>query len=150
MTHRSTPTRSHPGDLVGKYGVQASATDLEALPFGPNPPPGDPALGALLQNRSPRSGSKPPMERPSSSDPSDRSAMKRSVQQSSVNRLVHSEHSTGHRSHRVYRAHRSDRSHRSDQAHRSHHANRAHRSHQSPPVRKLKRYRLTSAWTSLS
>ena len=36
-THRSTPTRSHPGDLVGKYGVPASATDLEALPFGPNP-----------------------------------------------------------------------------------------------------------------
>ena len=36
-THRSDPTRSHPGDLVGKYGVQASATDLEALPFGPNP-----------------------------------------------------------------------------------------------------------------
>ena len=45
VTHRSTPTRSHPGDLVGKYGVQASATDLEALPFGPNPPPGDPSLG---------------------------------------------------------------------------------------------------------
>ena len=31
------PTRSHPGDLVGKYGVQASATDLEATPFCPNP-----------------------------------------------------------------------------------------------------------------
>ena len=29
-THRSTPSRSHPKDLVGKYGVQASATDLEA------------------------------------------------------------------------------------------------------------------------
>ena len=35
----SNPTRSHPGDLVGKYRVQASATDLEALPFSPNPPP---------------------------------------------------------------------------------------------------------------
>ena len=47
VTHRSTPTRSHPGDLAGKYGVQASATDLEATPFGPNPPPGDPSLGTL-------------------------------------------------------------------------------------------------------
>ena len=36
-THRSTPTRSHPGDLDGKYGVQASATDFEATPLGPNP-----------------------------------------------------------------------------------------------------------------
>ena len=92
-THRSTPTRSHPGDLVGKYGVQASATDLEALPFGPNPPLGDPALGHAIQYGSPRSGSKRPVERPSSSDRSDRSATKRSVQQSLVNRPVHSEHS---------------------------------------------------------
>ena len=38
----SNPTRSHPGDLVGRYGVQASATDLEALPFGPYPPPPPP------------------------------------------------------------------------------------------------------------
>ena len=36
-THRSTPTRSQVGDLVGKYGVQASESDLEALPLGPNP-----------------------------------------------------------------------------------------------------------------
>ena len=35
--HSSTPIRSQSGDLVGKYGVQASATDLEALPLGPNP-----------------------------------------------------------------------------------------------------------------
>ena len=98
VTHRSTPTRSHPGDLVGKYGVQASATDLEALPFGPNPPPGDPSLGTLLQNRSPRSGSKRPVDRPSS----DQSATKRSVQQSPVSRQVHSEDSTGHTGHRLH------------------------------------------------
>ena len=36
-THRSGTTRSQDGDLVGKYGVQASASDLEALPLGPNP-----------------------------------------------------------------------------------------------------------------
>ena len=41
------------------------------------------------------------MDRPSSSDQSDRSATKRSVQQSPVSRPVHSEHSTGHRSHRL-------------------------------------------------
>ena len=98
-THRSTPTRSHPGNLAGMYGVQALATDLEATPFGPKPPPGDPSLGTLSQDRSPRSGSKCPLDRPSSSDRSDRSATKRSVQQSPVNRPVHSEHSTGHRSH---------------------------------------------------
>ena len=85
-TRRSTPTRSHPGDLDGKYGVQASATDFEATPLGPKPPPGDPTLGTLSQDRSPRSGSKCPVDRPSSSDRSDRSATKRS---------------TGHRFHRV-------------------------------------------------
>ena len=46
-----------------------------------------------MQYSSPRSGSKPPVERPSSSNRSDRSATKRSVQQSPVNRLVHSEQS---------------------------------------------------------
>ena len=51
-THHSTPTRSHLGDLDGKYGVQASATDFEATPFGPNPPPGDPTLSTLSQDRS--------------------------------------------------------------------------------------------------
>ena len=54
-THRSTPTRSHPGDLDGKYGVQASATVFEAIPLGPNPSPGDPTLGTLSQDRSARS-----------------------------------------------------------------------------------------------
>ena len=141
VTHRSTPTRSHPGNLAGKYGVQASATDLEATPFGPNPPPGDPSLGTLSQDRSPRSGSKCLVDRPSSNDRSDWSATKRSVQQSPVNRPVHSEHSTGHRSpgtgntsHRVHRSDQSDQAHRSNRVHRSH---RAHRSHRSTPVRKL-------------
>ena len=73
-THRSTPTRSHPGDLDGKYGVQASAKDFEATPFGSNPPPGDPTLSTLSQDRS-RSGSKRPMDRPSS----DRSTRKGST-----------------------------------------------------------------------
>ena len=85
-THLSTPNRSHPGDLDGKYGVQASATDFEATPLGPNPPPGDPTLSTLSQDRSSRSGSKCPVDRPSSSDRSDRSAKKGS---------------TGHTCHRV-------------------------------------------------
>ena len=86
-THRSTPTRSHPGDLDGKYGVQASAIDFEATPLGPNPPPGyNPTLSTLSQDRSSRSGSKCPVDRPSSRDRSDRSATKGS---------------TGNQSHRV-------------------------------------------------
>ena len=64
----SNPTRSHPGDLVGKYGVQASATDLEALPFGPTPPLGNPPLGHAMQYSSLRSGSKRQVDRPSSSE----------------------------------------------------------------------------------
>ena len=58
-----------------------------------NPPLGDSSMGTLLWNRSPWSESKRPVDRPSSSDRSDRSATKRSIQQSLVNRLVHSEHS---------------------------------------------------------
>ena len=96
--HRSTPTRSHPGDLDGKYGVQASANDFEATPLGPNPPLGDPALGTLLQDRSPRSGSKCPVDRPSSSDRSDRSATKRSTGYRSHQSL--GTVNTGHWSHR--------------------------------------------------
>ena len=46
--------------------VQASAKDFEATPFGPNPPPGDPTLSTLSQDRSSRSGSKRPVDRPSS------------------------------------------------------------------------------------
>ena len=74
-THRSTPSRSHPGDLDGKYGVQASAKDFLATPFGPNPPPGDPTLSTLSQDRSSRSGLKRPVDRPSS----DRSTRKGST-----------------------------------------------------------------------
>ena len=77
-THRSNPSRSHPGDLDGKYGVQASAKDFVATPFGPNPPPGDPTLSTLSQNRSSWSGSKRPVDRPSS-DRSDRSTRKGSI-----------------------------------------------------------------------
>ena len=57
--HHSTPTRSQAGDLVGKYGVQASATDLEAPPLGSNPPPGDSTLGSSVPHSPPRSESKP-------------------------------------------------------------------------------------------
>ena len=94
-THRSTPTRSHPGDLDGKYGVQASAKDFEATPFGQNPPPGDPTLSTLSQDRSSRSGSKCPVDRPSS-DRSDRSTRKGSTGDRSLVTPV-----TGHTSHQV-------------------------------------------------
>ena len=92
--HRATPTRSQAGDLVGRYGVQASATDLEALPLGPNPPPGDSTLGSSVPHSPPRSESKRPVVRPSSRDTghSARLATKVSVQQSLVNRPVYSEH----------------------------------------------------------
>ena len=62
----SYPTRSHPRDLVGKYGVQASATDLEALPFGPNTPHWAILPWGTLSSL--RSGSKRPVDRPSSSE----------------------------------------------------------------------------------
>ena len=93
-THRSTPTRSHSGDLAGKYGVQASANDFEATLLGPNPPPGDSDRIMLSTDRSPKSESKRPVERLSSCDTGHnaRLAMKGSVQQSSVNRPVNSEH----------------------------------------------------------
>ena len=54
------------------------ATDFEATPLGQNPPPGDPTLSTLSQDRSSRSGSKRPVDRPSS-DQSDRSATKGST-----------------------------------------------------------------------
>ena len=93
-TQRSTPTRSQAGDLVGKYGVEASASDLEALPLGPNPPPGDSALGSAVPYSPPRSESKRPVERPSSSNTGHSAglAMKGSVQQSWVDGPVQSEH----------------------------------------------------------
>ena len=51
------PPPPDPGDLAGKYGVQASAKDFEAMLLGPNPTPGDSTLGTLSQDRSPRSES---------------------------------------------------------------------------------------------
>ena len=96
-THRSTPSRSHPGDLDGKYGVQASAKDFMATPFGPNPPPGDPTLSTLSQDRSSRSGSKRSVDRPFS-DRSDRSTRKGSIGDRS--HRSPSTGTTGHRSHR--------------------------------------------------
>ena len=92
-THRSTPTRSQGGDLVGKYGVQASATDLEALPLSPNPPPGDSALGYAIRYSPPRFESKCQVEKQSSSNTghSAQLATKGSVQQSPVDRPVQSQ-----------------------------------------------------------
>ena len=106
-THRSTPTRSHPGDLDGKYGVQASATDFEATPLGPNPPMGHPTLSMLSQDSSSRSGSKRPVDRPSSnrSDPSATkgSTGNRSNRSPGTGNTGH----TSHWSHRVHWEHRS-------------------------------------------
>ena len=70
-TQCSTPARSQTGDLAGKYGVQAVS---QVIPCGSNsadgqnPPLGDSTLGTLSQDRSPRSESKRPVERPSSCD----------------------------------------------------------------------------------
>ena len=94
-THRSTPSRSHPGDLDGKYGVQASAKDFMATPFGPNPPPGESTLSTLSQDRSSRSGSKRPVDRPSS----DLSTRKGSIGDRSLRSP--STGTTGHTGHRV-------------------------------------------------
>ena len=80
------------------YGVQASATDFEATPLGPNPPPGDPTLSTLSQDRSSRSGSKGPVDRPSSKR-SDRSAMKGSTGNQS-----HRSPGTGNTSHRSHQS----------------------------------------------
>ena len=79
--HRSTPARSHSGDLAGKYGVQAPAKDFEATFLGPNPTPGDSDQVMLSKDRSPRSESKCPVERSSSCDTGSnaRLAMKGSV-----------------------------------------------------------------------
>ena len=143
-THHSTPTRSHSGDLDGKYGVQASAKDFEATPFSPNPPPGDPTLSTLSQDRSSRSGSKRPVDRPSSD---------RSTRKGSTGDRSHRSPVTGHTIHRSHRSpgtgntcqwshwvHRSDRSNRVLRPHRVYRSLqvlREHRSHRSTPVRKL-------------
>ena len=60
------PPPPDPRDLAGRYGVQAPAKDFEATLLGPNPPPGDSDQVMLSTDRSPRSESKYPMERPSS------------------------------------------------------------------------------------
>ena len=141
-THRSTPSRSHPGDLDGKYGVQAPAKDFMATPFGPNPPPGDPTLSTLSQDRSSRSGSKYPVDRPSS-DRSDRSTRKGSIGDRS--HRSPSTGTTGHRSHRSpgtgNTGHQSPSS--DDTGHRSHRSpgtgNTGHRSiTPGAPVRPVK------------
>ena len=137
--------------------------------------PVDSTLDTLSNDRSPRSDSKHPVERPSSCDTGHnaRLATKGSVQQSSVNRPVYSEHvpvtpgpgsgpmtGTGYRypvpgtrfprPHwvnwvlRPHLVHRVHRSHRVIQSHR------VTRSDQSTLVRKLKRKRPTSVWTGLS
>ena len=134
--------------------------------------PGNSTLGTLLNYRSPRSESKRPVDGPSSCDTCHNTwlATRGSVQQSSVNRPVYFEHvpvtpgpgsgpMTGtryrdpvpgtrfHRPHWVNRVLRPHLVHRSHQVNRSH---RVNRSDQSTLVRKLKRKRQTSVWTSLS
>ena len=129
----------------------------------------------LSTDRSPRSESKLPVERSSSCDTGHnaRLAMKGLVQQSSVNRPVNSEHvpvtprpgsglMTGTRYrypvprapfHRPSRANQVLRPHQVHRVHRSHQVIRSHRvtrSDQYTLVRKLKRKRPTSVWTSLS
>ena len=134
-THRSTPSRSHPGDLDGKYGFQASAKDFMATPFSPNPPPGDPTLSTLSQDRSSRSGSKRPVDRPSS-DLSDRSTRKGSIGDRS--HRSPSTGTTGHRSHWSPGTGNTGNWSPSscDTGHRSHRSpgtgNTSHRSHRSP------------------
>ena len=94
QAYRSTPARSHSGDLAGNYGVQALANDFEATLLGQNPTLGDSDQIMLSKDRSPRSESKCPVERSSSCNTGSNAwlAMKGSVQQSSVNRPEVSEH----------------------------------------------------------
>ena len=97
-TQHSTPARPLTRDLAGKYGDPAvSQVILKSgsnSADGQNPPPGDSTLGTLLLDRSPRSESICPVERPSSCNTSHnaRLATKGSVQQSLVNLPVYSEH----------------------------------------------------------
>ena len=62
------PPPPDPGDLAGKYGVQAPAKDFEATLLGPNPTPGDSDQVMLSKDRSSRSESICPVERSSSCD----------------------------------------------------------------------------------
>ena len=88
------PPPPDPGDLAGKYGVQAAAKDFEATLLGLNPTLGDSDQVMLSKDRSPRSESICLVEQSSSCDTGSnaRLAMKGSVQQSSVNRPEDSEH----------------------------------------------------------
>ena len=84
-TQHSTPARPLTRDLAGKYGDPAVSQII--LKSGSSLlTPGDSSLGTLSQDRSPRSESICPVERPSSWDTSHfaRLAMKGSVQQSPV------------------------------------------------------------------
>ena len=96
-TQRSTPARPLTRDLAGKFGDPATSQVIlqgSNSAGSQNLSPGDSTLGTLLTTRSPRSESLPPVERPPSCDTGHnaRLAKKGSVQQSSVNRPVNSEH----------------------------------------------------------
>ena len=96
-TQRSTPARPLTRDLAGKYGDPATSQVIlqgSNSAGSQNLSPRDSTLGTLLPTRSPRSESLPPVERPSSCDTGHnaRLATKGSVQQSSVDRPVYSEH----------------------------------------------------------
>ena len=96
-TQRSTPARPLTRDLAGKFGDPATSQVIlqgSNSAGSQNLSPGDSTLGTLLTSRSPRSESLPPVERPPSCDTGHnaRLAKKGSVQQSSVNRPVNSEH----------------------------------------------------------
>ena len=97
-TQRSTPARPLTRDPAGKNGDPAVSQVIlkrgSNSADGQNPPPGDSSLGTLSQDRSPRSESICPVERPSSCDTGHnaRLAMKGSVQQSPFVRPVYSEH----------------------------------------------------------
>ena len=97
-TQRSTPARPLTRDLAGKYGDQAVSQVI--LKSGSNSADSQNPHWAILpwarylQDRSPWSESICQVERPSSCDTGHyaRLAMKGSVQQSSVDRPVYSEH----------------------------------------------------------
>ena len=158
------PPPPDPGDLAGKYGVQAPAKDFEATLLGPNPPPGDSDQVMLSTDRSPRSESKYPVERPSSCDTvhNVRLAMKGSVQQSPVDRPVYSEHAPvtpgpgtpvpgpGARFHLPHQENRVQRPHRAYRSYRVHQVQRSHQANQSDQSTELNWKRPTSAWPSLS
>ena len=100
-TQHSTPARPITRDLASKYGDPAAWQVIlrrSNSAGSQNPPPGDSTLGTLSQDRSPRSESICPVERPSFCDTGHnaRLATKGSVQQSPVSRPVYSEHAPSH------------------------------------------------------